>query len=239
MPKIDLSSFQNIAVLLLGGLGVRFGSSKPKQFLPMAGKALCLYGAEALENSPSVDFIVYVIPDDYERNFSLLLSRAGHKKPSTVIIGGSSRQESGRLAVDFLHANGAKDDSTVLIQDGDRPRLKETYLRDNFLNAKTYGASVTAIPATDSVAISKVDGFLDGYIPRSEVWLLQTPQAFRLSLLYEAQRAAQGEAKEYSDDASLVLAKKGVEPRIVLGSADNLKITTPDDQRTFEKGELS
>jgi 2-C-methyl-D-erythritol 4-phosphate cytidylyltransferase len=236
MPDFDYASFSHIAVLLLGGMGTRFGSSKPKQFLPMGGKALCLYGAEALENSPSVDFIVYVIPAGYERNFNLLLSRAGHKKPSIVITGGLTRQESGRLAVEFLHEKGGNGKALVLLQDGDRPRLLERYLEENFAKAERYGAAVTAIPSSDSVAICKIEGTLDGYLPRKEVWLLQTPQAFRLSLLCEAQESAKKNQRHYSDDASLVLTEKGVQPHIVIGSVDNLKITTPEDQRAFERG---
>src|SRR5574344_1237836 len=96
--EISLKSYTRIAILLLGGLGTRFGSSKPKQFLPMGGQALCLYGAKALEKSPEVDYIVYVVPKGYERNFALILEKAGHEKPSSIIVGGNSRQESGHLA---------------------------------------------------------------------------------------------------------------------------------------------
>lgn len=221
----------------MGGMGSRFHSTKPKQFIPMAGKALCLYGAEKLERSPSVDAIVYVIPAGYERNFALLLAEAGHQKPSISIVGGKTRQESGALAIRYLRQQGVAKDALVLLQDGDRPRLQERYLQENFLNAEKYGSSVTAIPCTDSVAISKIDGVIDGYIPRSEVWLLQTPQAFRFEFIDEAFQMSENDGHPYTDDASLVLAKKGIQPHLVLGDKNNIKITTPEDQRLFEKGE--
>lgn len=237
MESLDYSAFRHIAILLLGGSGTRFGASKPKQFLPMAGKALCLYGAEALEASAAVDAIVYVVPKGYEPNFEYLLSRAGKKKPAAIIVGGASRSDSGKVAVSYLLAHGAKEDASVLLQDGDRPRLLERYLEENFAFADRFGSSVTAIPCTDSVAISKFPGTLDGYIPREEVWLLQTPQAFRLGLLSKAQSLLKEGERPYTDDASLVLSKCGVAPHIVLGERDNLKITTPADQKTFEKGQ--
>lgn len=237
MSEVIFKNFKRIAILLLGGMGSRFHSSKPKQFIPMGGKALCLYGADKLEDSPSVDAIVYVIPAGYERNFAILLSEAGHKKPSVTITGGNTREESGALAIRYLYEQGVKEDALVLLQDGDRPRLQERYLHENFENARLYGSSVTAIPCSDSVAISKLDGVIDGYIPRQEVWLLQTPQAFRFSLLYESFELLKKDDHPYTDDASLVLAKKGVEPHIVLGDKNNIKITTPEDQRIFERGE--
>lgn len=235
VSQISLEHYSRIAILLLGGLGTRFGSNKPKQFLPMGGQPLCLYGAKALEKSPMVDYIVYVVPKGYERNFALILDKAGHAKPSSIIIGGATRQESGHLAIRFLKDNGAKEDAVVLLQDGDRPRLEERYLEENFANALKDGASVTAIPASDSVAISKVPSLIDGYIPRNEVYLLQTPQAFRLALIFEAMEQAEQAHRTFSDDGSLVLAMKGIAPKIVLGDKTNIKITTKEDQELFEE----
>jgi 2-C-methyl-D-erythritol 4-phosphate cytidylyltransferase len=237
MGEISLKAYSRIAILLLGGLGTRFGSSKPKQFLPMGGQPLCLYGAKALEGSPEVDYIVYVVPKGYERNFSLILEKAGHAKASSIIVGGPTRQESGHLAVSYLLERQASPDALVLLQDGDRPRLKERYIRENFAAALEQGASVTAIPSSDSVAISKVPSVIDGYIPRQEVYLLQTPQAFRLGLLAKAMEAAAKAKRDFSDDGSLVLALANVAPRIVLGDKANLKITTQEDQALFEEGE--
>jgi 4-diphosphocytidyl-2-methyl-D-erithritol synthase len=237
MNEIPLKSYHHIAILLLGGTGTRFGSSKPKQFLPMGGQALCLYGAKALEKSPWVDLIVYVIPEGYEKNFALLLAEAGHQKPSLTIPGGPTRQASSALAVSYLVAHGADPSALALLQDGDRPRLKESYIEGNFKAAEEYGAAVTAIPVSDSVAISKFSGILDGYIPREEVYLLQTPQTFRLGLLHEAMEIAAKGQRNYTDEGSLVLQCKGVNPHIVLGNKDNIKITTKEDQATFEEGE--
>jgi 2-C-methyl-D-erythritol 4-phosphate cytidylyltransferase len=233
-----LASFQRIGILLLGGLGTRFGASKPKQFLPMAGKALCLYGAEVFERSKALDYLLYVIPKGYEANFRILLQEAGHLKPSSIIVGGESRQASSQVALLYLEEHGLSKDALVLIQDGDRPNLLERYLVENMANAEAYGSSVTAIPSSDSVAISKWAGVIDGYLPRQEVYLLQTPQAFRFGLILEASKQAGKDVKNYTDDASLLLAYKGVQPHIVSGEKSNIKITTPNDQRDFERSKL-
>jgi 2-C-methyl-D-erythritol 4-phosphate cytidylyltransferase len=237
MSENLLDRYSHIAILLLGGLGTRFGSAKPKQFLPMGGQALCLYGAKALEKSPTVDFIIYVVPEGYQSNFKMLLDKAGNAKPSLIISGGSTRQESARIATNYCRSHGAKDEAVLLLQDGDRPRLLERYIKENFALAETFGASVTAIPSSDSVAISKWTGILDGYIPRQEVYLLQTPQAFRLSLLASAFEIAAKTPRIYTDEGSLVLECKGVNPHIVLGDKNNIKITTKEDQAAFEEGE--
>ena len=159
----------------------------------------------------------------------------GIKHPLTRFAGDAFSAIFAFFIAIFCH--GADEKALVLLQDGDRPRLKESYIEDNFKNAEAFGASVTAIPVSDSVAISKWDGILDGYIPREEVYLLQTPQAFQLSLLHEAMEIAAKSQRIYTDEGSLVLQCKGVNPHIVKGDKNNIKITTKEDQASFEEGE--
>jgi hypothetical protein len=184
--RLSLKSYSRIAILLLGGLGTRFGSSKPKQFLPMGGQPLCLYGAKASKKAP-VDYIVYVVPKGYERNFALILEKAGHAKA----FGRSSSaappaKNRGHLAVRYLLAHGAPR--------GARPASGwRSASAQRTLHLKKIS------PAREARRLRHRDplfGFgrdlqsprdlIDGYIPREEVYLLQTPQAFRDRLIVQS-----------------------------------------------------
>jgi 2-C-methyl-D-erythritol 4-phosphate cytidylyltransferase len=232
----DFSLYRRFALLLMGGSGLRFGEKTPKQFLPMAGQPLFAYAAKALEKSPLVDFIVYVVPEGYTQKTEDLLAKFA-TKPNAVIMGGASRQESCHLGLAYLAQRGASDESLVLVQDGDRPHLQERYIAENYALADRYGLAVTAHEATDSVAISKEPGTLDGYIPRQEVYLLATPQTAHLGVLLSALAKAQAEQRTFTDEGSLLLAYAHLVPHLVLSAGDNLKITTPEDRQLFEKEE--
>jgi 2-C-methyl-D-erythritol 4-phosphate cytidylyltransferase len=234
-PK-DFSLYQHFALLLLGGSGLRFGGSTPKQFVAMAGKPLFLYAAEVLEASPLVDYIVYVVPQGYEKKTEDLLVKIA-KKPHAVVVGAATRQGSCYEGLAFLIRQGASKESLVLVQDGDRPHLKERYIQENYALAERYGLAVTAHEATDSVAISKEPQTLDGYIPRQEVYLLSTPQTASLGTLYSAEEKAILEKKAFTDEGSLLLAYTHLTPHLVRSEADNLKITNPEDLRLFEQEE--
>lgn len=228
---------EQVAVLLLGGKGERFSSTTPKQFITMGQTPLFIYAAKALEASKKITKIVYVYPDGYLDLTKNLLAQYGlSKKPCLFVLGGDSRQESCFLGLSKLKKDGLSDDSLVIVLDGDRPNLTQKYIDDNLANALEFGASVTAIKSSDSVAISKVPALIDGYIPRNEVYLLQTPQAFRFSLLFEAEEEAKKTGKKYTDEGSLVLALRKVAPRIVEGDKANIKITVPEDLNFFLGG---
>lgn len=228
----EVFSFSRVAILLMAGSGERFHSVTPKQFLKMGGHPLFAYAARVLAESPEVDFILYVVPKGTERATEEALVKEGLKKPHAVIDGGASRSESAQEAVRYLAAQGLKPSATILLQDADRPFLSERYLQENFEAAANNGASVTAVPSSDSVAISKEPLLIDGYLPREEVYLLQTPQAFRFALLQEA--FAKSKAHGYTDEGSLVLGVTGIAPHIVIGDKNNIKITEPADMFFFE-----
>jgi 2-C-methyl-D-erythritol 4-phosphate cytidylyltransferase len=229
-------SFTRCAILLMGGSGERFHSLTPKQFLRMGGHPLFSYAARVLENSQDIDFIVYVVPQGLIETAEGLIAEEKLIKDHGIIEGGATRSESAREALRYLIKRGAKPSSIVLLHDGDRPSLTARLIHDNIAAASSFGASVTALQSDDSVAICKEPSLIDGYLPRQEVYLLQTPQAFRLSDLKEAFEKAKDRAKNYTDEGSLTLSLIGLAPHVVLGDKNNLKITEPSDAAAFEKG---
>lgn len=222
------------SVFLIGGSGFRFDKSTPKQYLVMKGMPLFIHAATALEESKEVGEIVFVCQKGDTGKVADLVKEASLANKKHIFVeGGNSRQESCLLGLEELDKEGYPADNPVLVVDGDRPNLLPRYIEENINNARRMGASVTAIPSSDSVAITKIKGYLDGYIPREEVMLLQTPQCFRFGILLEAEKLAKEKHLLFTDEGSLVLSLKHVAPAIVLGSKRNLKITTKDDAEAY------
>ncbi len=221
-----------IAILLMAGKGERFLSSLPKQFTKMGEQELFLYAAKTLNSSPCISSIVFVVPDGYEKATEDIIKNGGIKKDHSVIIGGNSRQDSVFLALTHLANKRINQHSIVLIHDGDRPNVNERMIEESIAGAIKNGAAVTAVPSSDSIALER-NGSIISYLDRRTVYALQTPQTFRFSLLLEAESKAKAEEKFYTDEGSLLLEEKGINPIIVLGEKSNIKITELFDKTIF------
>ena len=226
---ISLTKTQRAAVLLLGGSGLRFGGDKPKQFTLVNGKLLFLYPLEKLQANKNVEAILLVAPHDYVDFVTKTVQELGISKVVGVIPGGETRQDSSRRATSFLVEKGLAPSSLVMVHDADRPNLLDHYIDEGFAKALPEGASVTAILASDSIAVSGDGKCLEEYKNRATVFQLQTPQTFVLSLLSAAHEEAYEKRMCYTDEGSMVLEQTGVKPVIVLGERSNVKITTVDD----------
>ena len=210
-----------VALLLIGGLGTRYGTVPPKQFQVFEGKPLFLHVAQTL--SESVKKIVYVCHPSYLETAKEQLLDANLLRDEDVIIpGGKSRQESVRNGLDYLKGK-ASDESIVIINDGNRPHITKKMIEGVVSKAKENGAAVVAYRSSDSILMSK-DGYsVDNYVDRDEVYIVQTPQAFRFGIILEAINKA---SKDYTDDGSLVMDVMGIKPLIEEGSLNNIKVTT-------------
>lgn len=222
---------KRIAVVLLGGDGVRFDPQTPKQFFLFLDKPLFLYPVSTLESSDLIDEILIVTKANTQEKVRAYLEEYSISKAIGVIEGGETRQKSSLRALEYLKANGAKEEDIVLIQDGDRPNLSLDLIKESVLEAERKGASVVAIPSTDSIFLSKSEKKeVDSYLDRSLVYRVQTPQTFRFGLIYKS--AKDNGEKKVTDDASLV-KEMGFDVAIVLGSEDNFKINTKEDGKKF------
>jgi 2-C-methyl-D-erythritol 4-phosphate cytidylyltransferase len=218
-----------IAVLLLGGSGKRFGGQMPKQLIPVNEKPLFCYALEALDKSPVIDWVLLVVRPDLEGEIKTDVANYYFEKPISYVSGGETRSESVHHAVDYLAENGIGDDALILIQDADRPNLTSYLIEEGISKAEEVGASVTALPCSDSVFVSDDLSFVSSYQPRDNTFLAQTPQTFRLGLLKKLDFAAKS-----TDEASQVVALKQ-KVAIVKGNPDNYKINYPFDLRRFER----
>ncbi len=221
---------KHICIALFGGTGERFGAPYPKQFVKLDGDPMLIVTLRALSKCVDIDEI-YVVAEPSSRNdvYNLILANQ-IKKVKAIMRGGSTRQHSARLALEFLKKSGTPADAIVMIADGDRPCVDPEIVHRCFVAAEEVGASVTAIPMTDSVLVSEDGKSVSDYLDRSQIYAVQTPQTFLFSLIYKAHHKFRD--VPVTDDASLV-KKLGKDIALVMGSKDNVKITVPDDVAAY------
>ena len=220
----------HVCVALFGGTGERFGAPYPKQFVKLGDEPMLIVTLRALSKCVDIDEI-YVVAEPSSRDdvYNLILAHQ-IRKVKAIIRGGATRQESSRMALEFLKRSGCPNDAIVMIADGDRPCVDPMMVHRCYLAAEDKGASVVAIPMVDSVLYSPDGQSVDHYLDRECVYAVQTPQTFLFSLIYRAHQKYRD--RRVTDDASLVsLLRKPI--AIVPGRKDNIKITVPEDVNAY------
>jgi 2-C-methyl-D-erythritol 4-phosphate cytidylyltransferase / 2-C-methyl-D-erythritol 2,4-cyclodiphosphate synthase len=215
------------AIIAAGGRGARFGGKRPKQLLPLGGQPILQRSVEAFVRSELVRDIVVALPPDLAADVPACLR--GRSKPLVIVTGGARRQDSVANAFESL-GPGVE---VVVIHDAARPLVSGDLIRRTIECAAEHGAAIAALPATDTIKRGDRRGVIVGTLPRQEIFLAQTPQAFRASVLRDALALA-AQAGDATDEAMLA-ERAGHHVRLVAGEARNLKITTAEDLDMAER----
>lgn len=202
------------AVLVAGGLGKRMG--KPKQMLPLAGKAVL---ARAIEAFTQVSVIKQIVVVTARENQELLK----HLFPQVVFaLPGATRLASVIQGMQQLDPRV----QAVAIHDGARPLVSPQAIERCLQSGFEYGAAVLAVPVKDTIKEVR-SGFVERTLERSLLWQAQTPQCYRADILRRALEKF-GYLQDATDESQLV-ERLGVRVKIELSDYQNLKITTPED----------
>jgi 2-C-methyl-D-erythritol 4-phosphate cytidylyltransferase / 2-C-methyl-D-erythritol 2,4-cyclodiphosphate synthase len=206
------------AIIAAGGRGLRFGGASPKQLLTLGGRPILARSVDAFVSSDVISEIVVALPADLAAAPPQYLQQRG--KPVTVVSGGDQRRAS--VANAFARVSNRAD--IVVIHDAARPLVTDDLIRRTVAAACEAGAAIAAIRAHDTVKQTDDHGAVTATLPRERIYLAQTPQAFRVSVLRDALRL-RGDAT----DEAMLAEQAGHVVRVVDGDPRNLKITTPDD----------
>ncbi|MBI4271191.1 MAG: 2-C-methyl-D-erythritol 4-phosphate cytidylyltransferase [Candidatus Rokubacteria bacterium] len=217
------------AVIPAGGVGARLGARMPKQFLRIGRTPILAMTVRHFTRHPSMAAVVVAAPAAHLALARRILARAGRGAPATVVVGGPTRQDSVWLAL--LALPGPVD--VVVVHDGVRPLITRRLVDDVVRAAVESGAAICALPIAETVKRVR-GGFVEATLDRSELWAVQTPQAFRADLLREAHEKARRDGVGGTDDAMLV-ERLGHPVRVVAGLPGNVKITTPEDLRRLRR----
>ena len=216
------------AIIPAAGLGSRMKTDIPKQFLDIAGIPILMRTLRVFLDHPAVHCIMLVLPPEHlefgkKQLLPLLTSEQQEKILYTA--GGEARQHSVQNGVKALPASVER----IFVHDGARPLLTADIIDRCLAGIEEHGAVIAAVPVKDTLKEVDEDGTeIVGTVDRSRLWHAQTPQAMDLHLLERAYEYA--EATEFigTDEASL-LEHAGVAVNVVMGSEENIKITSPED----------
>ncbi|MGX5914277.1 2-C-methyl-D-erythritol 4-phosphate cytidylyltransferase [Aliidiomarina sp. Khilg15.8] len=212
-----------IGILPAAGIGARMDSSVPKQYLHIAGRTILEHSLSALLQDPRIEHIVVALhPED--THFSDL-PLAQDPRVHTV-TGGATRAESVLLA---LRSLPVVTDQLVVVHDAARPCLREQDL-EAVMNAAVQSpqqGAILATPVRDTMKRGSTQG-IEATVSRENLWHALTPQVFSLELLRHNLQAALDAGTEITDEAS-AMEWAGLQPQLISGAADNIKVTRPDD----------
>lgn len=219
-----------VALIVAAGRGHRLGAPLPKQYLPLAGRAVLCHSVAAFAALDEIAAVrVAIHPDDrrlYDEALAPLPS-GQRRKLMEPVPGGAERQDS---VLNGLESLAESPPGAVLIHDAARPLISPAVIRRTLAALSQYPGAIAALPVSDTLKRTKEDAaqppLCGATVERSGLWRAQTPQTFRFEAILDAHRHTRGQA--LTDDAAVAEAA-GLAVALVMGSEDNLKVTTPDD----------
>jgi 2-C-methyl-D-erythritol 4-phosphate cytidylyltransferase len=212
------------AIIPAAGSGARMGGIK-KPYMDLAGKPILAHTLTIFQQCSLVNSIAVVTAKgDEARCVQDVVTAYGINKPLSIVTGGDTRQESVFNALRELPSNT----DVVVIHDAVRPFVTEELILRSIDNANQYGSAIVAVPVKDTIKESDGDGFVMKTLDRRKLWAIQTPQTFKYDLIMKAHLYARENNIQATDDAFLV-EQIGHKVKLIMGSYENIKITTPED----------
>ena len=216
------------AVLAAAGRGERLEAERPKAFAQLRGRPLLAESLGRLEASGWIESIVVVAPPGWEEPVILLAEELGCGKVVASVAGGETRADSVRIGVGEVAADAA----VIVVHDAARPLVSDE-LVERVVTPLSQGwdGAVPGLAVVDTVKRVGPDGAIVETVPRGDLVVVQTPQAFVADVLRRA--LASESASAATDCASLVEAQGG-RVQVVDGDPRLLKVTSPEDLALVE-----
>ncbi len=222
-----MTSPERYVIIVAAGAGTRFGGERPKQFLDLGGKPVCVRAAECFMAAIGSPEIIFALPaDGFDGWRSVVDDSMAAGSRVTYVKGGATRWESVKNALAAIPSDAAPG-AAVLIHDGARPLVDTPTIRRVCGAVINTDGAIPAIPVTDSLRRIGDDGVTSEPVDRADFRAVQTPQGFALWRLRQAY--ALPYEKSFTDDASVMAAAGFTNIVLVAGSPDNIKITNPRD----------
>ncbi|MBO5081670.1 MAG: 2-C-methyl-D-erythritol 4-phosphate cytidylyltransferase [Lachnospiraceae bacterium] len=221
---------KTVAIVLAAGRGKRMQSDVAKQYLLVRNKPILYYSLKAFQDSSVDEIILVTAESEIAYCKDEIVEKYEFSKVSQIVAGGKERYHSVHNGL-----KACKDVDIVLIHDGARPFVDDAIIARNINMVKEYGACVTGMPVKDTIKIADAEGFVQETPRRDLIWAIQTPQTFRYDLIRNAYDTfinnEEVNCKSYNvtDDAMVAELFGGLKVKLVEGSYNNVKITTPED----------
>jgi len=212
-------------IIAAAGMSNRMGSKINKQFISIDNKPILAHTLEKFEKCKYIDEIIVVSKEEeVEYCRKQIVKKYGFKKVTNIVRGGKERQDS--VYNGILALNERTD--IVLTHDGARPFIKLESIEEGVRGVVEHGACVIGVPVKDTIKVITPLNEVHHTPKRDLLWAAQSPQCFWVHLLKKGYEMASEEGIIGTDDSSLV-EKIGQPIKMIMGSYDNIKITTPED----------
>ena len=219
-----------IALIVGAGRGHRFGGDTPKQYITLGGVPMISRTLATFVSHPGITGVRAVIHPDDKASYEEAVAQLSSPKLLVPVNGGATRQESVCLGLESL---SDRSPDLVLIHDAARPFVSPELINRVIEALGRSKGAIAAMPVHDTLKSSEGD-FVATTIDRTALWRAQTPQGFHFTDIFKAHKFC--ECSELTDDSS-VAEKAGIPVELVMGSDNNVKITTMDDfikaERTY------
>ena len=222
----------NIAIIIAGGSGTRFGTRIPKQYVNVHNEPVILYTLRVFQYAKCIDRIVVICKKECEAFIKTLKNTHSLSKLTNIINSGHTRFASIYNGITFCCSQFGKQD-TLLIHDAVRPCITEELLENNIAMARLYGAALAAAPCFDTMFISGNGDFEEAIYPREKLFKGQTPVAIKAELAAECYQTAV-DRQLYTDSPAALLLQLGKKVALSNGSQQNIKITTKEDLKILD-----
>lgn len=224
------------AIVLAAGRGSRMKSKIQKQYLLLKEKPVLYYSLKTFEDSFVDEIVLVTGEDEIDYCRSEIVEKFGFRKVSRIVAGGKERYHSVFNGLQTL-----ENCEYVFIHDGARPFVTEEILERAYETVKKEQACVVGMPVKDTIKLADENGYAADTPRRDLIWMVQTPQVFSYALIKNAYAAflAQeekllAEGIKITDDAMVAEHFTAVRVKLVEGSYENIKITTPEDMKIAE-----
>ena len=212
------------AIILSAGKGTRMNKSISKQYLMLGNQTVLSYSLEAFQKSSIDEIILVTAQEDMEYVKNNIIIPHKIDKVTKIVAGGQERY----LSV-YQGLLAARDCDYIMIHDGARPFLTIDIIEDSIQAVQKYHACAVGVPLKDSIKKVGQEGYIAENIERKDVWQVQTPQSFYYPLILAAYEKLLHSDMEPTDDTSVVEYFTEMKVKMLFGSYENLKITTPED----------
>ncbi len=221
------------AGICAGGKGTRLNpdgySRIPKQFLLLKGKPVIAFSVESFLLCEEIEKIFVAVSEDFFEHCTNLFSNPRIK----VIKGGKTRAETVAILAKACGECGGTEEDILATHDAARPFVSTEVIRRSIEAAMEYGVSGTAVTASDTVLRCQ-NGFVEDAPVRSEMFLAQTPQSFKLGLFDRVWNGLSEKEKEEATDVCGMFFRAGLRVRMVEGEKECFKITFGEDMERAE-----
>ncbi|WP_455538775.1 2-C-methyl-D-erythritol 4-phosphate cytidylyltransferase [Terrisporobacter sp.] len=220
----------NSVVIVSAGKGSRMKTDINKQFLKLNDKEVIAHTIDKFYNNSNIGEIIVVVREEeidfFETN---IIEKYGYKNIK-IAFGGRERQDSVYNGLKIV----SEDCKIVLIHDGARPFVSNETIDNLIKYTKESKCTIVGVPVKDTIKVVDENNNVCDTPNRSTLWSIQTPQVFDYPLIMEAHKKAK-EEDYYGTDDSMLVEYLGHKVKVVQGSYNNIKITTPEDLKIGEE----